>query len=578
MIRILAIGLAAQALIVLQAGADPAGIVSSASPEATSAGVEILEQGGNAMDAAIAVQFALGVTEPAMSGLGGQSQIILQRPGEAPVVINGTSFAPGRLPDTVDPADLKTGWTAMTVPSTVKVMDFAHRQYGGGEIAWADLLEPAIRYAEDGFVVGNFRAKVYAHTEEALLKSPTIVPFVVMPDGHVPAKGDLMRQPVLADTLRRLATAGADDFYTGEIAGAIADDMARYGGWITRADLAATSDPRIMAPLSTSYRGVQVYTLPPPAGGWVMLLALNLLEQFPAEHLAQESPARTEALLQALQAAHRARHDLPESDLVNYESDIRARLSKAHAGSLSSAFVPPGGETTHFSVMDADGMVVSVTASIDSYFGARVASPSLGFFYNNYMQSFDLEPGRPFSLKPRGMAYSSMSSTIVTRDSNPVLVLGSPGSERIISTVAQVISHWVDVGAGIEAAVDALRVHVAVDAEDGRDNAYLEGPVEGVDLARLGLDLSTASDAYIQRDRNAYFGGVHALALETPGWVGAADPRRDGVVGYTDTRAASIGQCGFPPQNGEHAVRGDERASGVPGERLRHEPSEGICQ
>ena len=134
-----------------------------------------------------------------------------------------------------------------------------------------------------------------------------------------------------------------------------------------------------------------------------------------------------------------------------------------------------------------------------------------------------------------------MSSTIVTRDSNPVLVLGSPGSERIISTVAQVISHWVDVSAGIEAAVDAPRVHVAVDAEDGRDNAYLEGPIEGVDPGRLGLDLSTASDAYIQRDRNAYFGGVHALALEMSGWVGAADPRRDGVVGYEDVRAESIG-------------------------------------
>tara|TARA_R110000782_G_scaffold9075_14_gene29403 strand:- start:2244 stop:3872 length:1629 start_codon:yes stop_codon:yes gene_type:complete len=541
MIRVLAIGLAAQFLIVLQAGADPAGIVSSASPEATAAGVDILEQGGNAMDAAIAVQFALGVTEPAMSGLGGQSQIILQRPGEAPVVVNGTSFAPGRLPDAVDPADLKTGWTAMTVPSTVKVMDFAHRKYGGGKIAWADLLEPAIRYAEDGFVVGNFRAKVYARAEESLLESPTVIPFVVMPDGQVPAKGDLMRQPVLANTLRRLAAAGADDFYTGEIAGEIAADMARYGGWITGADLAATPDPRIMAPLSTSYRGVQVHTLPPPAGGWVMLLSLNLLEQFPEEQLAHDSAARTEALLQALQAAHRARHDLPESDLVNYESDIRARLSKAHAGRLSSSFVPPGGETTHFSVMDADGMVVSVTASIDSYFGARVASPSLGFFYNNYMQSFDLEPGRPFSLKPRGMAYSSMSSTIVTRDSNPVLVLGSPGSERIISTVAQVISHWVDAGAGIEAAVDAPRVHVAVDAEDDRDNAYLEGPIEGVDPGRLGLDLSTASDAYIQRDRNAYFGGVHALALEMSGWVGAADPRRDGVVGYEDVRAESIG-------------------------------------
>lgn len=536
MIRPVITALATALLLNSAASAKPAGIVSSASPEATAAGVEILERGGNAIDAAVAVQFALGVTEPAMSGLGGQTQIILKRPGEAPIVINGTSFAPGNLPDEVSPSDLVTGWRATTVPSTVRVMDFAWREYGSGKMDWASLLAPAIRYAEDGFVVGNFRAKVYARYSEDVAAANGGIGFASLQDGSVPGRGDVMRQPVLAGTLKRLAAVGAEDFYTGEIARQIAADMAANGGWITAEDLASTPDPKVMAPLMIEFRGAEVYTLPPPAGGWVMLMALGMLDEIPAEQLSQENAGRAEILLQALARAHRARRDMPEADLVAYEADIANRLSDDNAALLVSGFVPPGGETTHFSVIDSDGTVVSVTASIDSYFGSKVVSPTLGFFYNNYMQSFDLEPGHPFSLKPRGMAYSSMSSTIVTVDGEAVLVLGSPGSERIISSVAQIVSHWFDVGAGIEAAVSAPRVHVAVDLNDGRDNAYLEAEIEGVDLERLGLDAAIASDAYVQDGLNAYFGGVHALAREEAGWVGAADPRRDGMVGYADKR------------------------------------------
>lgn len=518
------------------ASAKPGGIVSSASPEATAAGVEILEKGGNAIDAAVAVQFALGVTEPAMSGLGGQTQILLKRPGQPPVVINGTSFAPGMLPDQIDRSDLVTGWRASTVPSTVKVMDFAHRNFGSGNLGWARLLSPAIRYAEDGYVVGRFRAKVYANHVDAIHIFMPETPFAFKLDGTPPEWGEVVYQPVLAQTLQRLADAGAADFYTGEIAQTIAADMTANGGWISAEDLATTPDPIVMSPLMTAYRGAEVYSLPPPAGGWVMLLALSILDEVPAEQLSSEGVARAETLLQALRIAHRARRDTPESDLVAYETDIRNRLGDEIARNLAGTFVPPGGETTHFSIIDGDGMVVSVTASIDSYFGAKVASPTLGFYYNNYMQSFDLEPGRPFSLKPRGMAYSSMSSAIVTRDDQPVLVLGSPGSERIISSVAQIISHWLDIGEGIERAVAAPRVHVSVDTKDGRDNAYVEVQVEGLNVERLELDLVAASDAYIQNERNAYFGGVHAVALEEAGWVGTADPRRDGTVGYVDPR------------------------------------------
>nr|WP_321490379.1 gamma-glutamyltransferase [uncultured Hyphomonas sp.] len=507
------------------------GVVSSGSPEATAAGIEILEQGGNAIDAAVAVQFALGVTEPAMSGLGGQTQIVLQKPGEQAVVINGTSYAPAAFGSDVTSTELRTGYTSTTVPSTVKVMDFAMRNFGSGNVSWANTLAPAIVYANDGFEVGPFRALVYARHDADLRVNPVVEDLFLNPDGTLPQQGDVLLQPVLGATLERLAEAGADDFYTGEIAAKIAADMAANGGWITAEDLASTPDPKIMAPLTTTYRGYDISTLPPPAGGWVVLQALNLLEQMPEDDLDAQDASRAAALLTALDIAHASRATSPEVDLVNYGSDMAARIDKATAASLLN---PEGhGETTHFSVVDKDGFAVSVTSSVDSYFGSRAASPELGFVYNNYMQTFDLSPGTTFSLASRAMPYSSMSTTIVSKDGNPVIVVGSPGSARIISAVTQVVSHWIDVDAGIEAAVAAPRVHVVYDSGDGRDNAYVEQMPDGLNVDAMGFDLTTPRADLEMNGLNAYFGGVHAIAMEEDGWRGAADPRRDGAVGYT---------------------------------------------
>jgi gamma-glutamyltranspeptidase/glutathione hydrolase len=210
------------------------------------------------------------------------------------------------------------------------------------------------------------------------------------------------------------------------------------------------------------------------------------------------------------------------------------RIDKATAATLLEA--RDHGETTHFSIVDKDGMAVSVTSSVDSYFGSRATSPELGFLYNNYMQTFELAPGETFSLAPRAMPYSSMSTSIVSRNGQPVLIVGSPGSARIISAVTQVISHWVDVDEGIEAAVAAPRIHVVVDREDGRDNAYVEQMPDGLDVSALGFDLAVPRADLVLNGLNAYFGGVHAIALEEDGWRGAADPRRDGAVGYASDR------------------------------------------
>jgi gamma-glutamyltranspeptidase/glutathione hydrolase len=345
----------------------------------------------------------------------------------------------------------------------------------------------------------------------------------------------------LARTLRRLAEAGADDFYRGAIAKQIVADMAANGGWITARDLAEFPEPAILPALEGSYRGHEVFTLPPPFGGWVVLQILNVLEQSDPSRLAADDAERRLLLLEALRIGHGSRREHPVADYVDYQDDIARKVSKGeakrllnesrswHRGGNDSEF---DGETTHFSVVDGDGLAVAVTQSIDSYFGAGVAHPELGFLYNNYMQGFQVDdPDAPYALEPLQMPKSSMSATIVARDGRTRIVLGSPGSARIISAVAQTVSYWVDVEPDIAAAVAAFRVHVIPP-----DEAFVEGPDLSPELLRgladQGFHLRRPTYGVSDTQLDPYFGGIHALAFEAGNWTGAADPRRDGRVGF----------------------------------------------
>ncbi|MFC1605895.1 gamma-glutamyltransferase family protein [Pseudomonadota bacterium] len=518
-----------------------AGAVSSASPEATAAGVEILERGGNAIDAAVAVSLALGASEPAGSGIAGQTVMLLRPPGGDAFVINGTTWSPRTIPDQVSAEQLKYGHTAAAVPSTLRVLDLAWRRYGSGQLSWAALLGPAIRIAEDGWVVGPFRARAFRFYHESLLKQPAAAALFTHADGTPYQEGEVFRQPQLAQTLRRLAAAGAADFYSGAMAAEIVADMEANGGWITARDLAEFPEPALLPALAGSYRGHDVFTLPPPFGGWVVLQILNLLEQSDAEELGSDDTERRLLLLDALRIGHDSRRQRPVGDYVDYQDEVAVNISKAEAQRLLLEYRSglgeagpgePGGETTHFSVVDGDGMAVAVTQSIDSYFGAGVAHPQLGFLYNNYMQGFRIDdPAAPYALEPLQMPKSSMSATIVSRGGRTELALGSPGSARIISAVAQTISYWVDVERDVSSAVAAFRVHVVPP-----DRAYVEGPELPPELlagmARRGLTLARPTYGVSDSQLDPYFGGVHALAFEQGSWTGAPDPRRDGRVGF----------------------------------------------
>jgi gamma-glutamyltranspeptidase/glutathione hydrolase len=525
-------------------GGSGVGVVSAATPEAAAAGVEILEAGGNAIDAAVAVSLALAVTEPAMSGLGGQTQILLQRPGEDAVVINGTSYSPAATPENPSAEDV-TAHRATTIPATLNTLDFAFRNFGSGAVEWSDLVQPAIGFAENGFTVGAFRHLVWLRHREELAANAAVAALFLDEQGTVPDSGATFRQPVLARTLRRIAATGADDFYRGEIAAAIARDMAASGGWITAEDLATLPGPSVIPALRSMYRGYDVATLPPPGGGWVVLQILNLFEQSTAEDMTLDSPGRVTNIIDALQIGHRSRRENPVRDLVDFEADVQDRISKETArrlwlegasGNAPAETFPGAGETTHFSIVDRTGMVVAVTASINAYFGARAASPELGFLYNSYMHEFELDnPGHPFALRGRAMPYSSMSPTVVSRNRQPVLVVGSPGSSRIISTVAQIIHLTIDGRLGLRDAVAMPRLHVVPDNHLYVESMTLRDSLEEM-FIQSGYEITQPATDLMLGDLNAYYGGVHALAFENGGWVGAADPRRDGAVMYTGYR------------------------------------------
>ena len=506
------------------------GVVSAATPEASETGRKVLEDGGNAVDAAVAVSLALGVTEPAGSGIGGQATFIVHPwHGEA-FVINGTSHSPETTRSGASLSDL-TKHRASTVPAILKTLDHAWRMHGSGRQTWADLVEPAVRFADEGYEVGPFRHKALLRHLKAIKSSATASLFLLNPDGSVPSPGTRVRNRKLSRTLRRIAKDGVDDFYEGWIADEIHRDMEENGGWVTRDDLRRVPCPMVQPPLRGKYRDWVVKTLPPPASGWVVLLALNLLEQAPEGMLSVEGPARTAWMAETLKTAHRHRIYSPVFDLEDYSDAVARKTSKAKAAQIARAqFTTGSGETTHFSIVDGDGMVVGVTQSLNSYFGAKVGCPSLGFLYNDYMREFVAGATRhPFALRPGGMPYSSMSATILSRKAEPHIAVGSPGDERIISAVIQIVSHWVDLAQGIEAAVAAPRMHTIRGEE-----LLLEKRPDDVEtllkLERRGFTVHQPLSSLFSGELNPYFGGVHAVAREYGRWFGASDPRRDGTV------------------------------------------------
>lgn len=472
------------------------GAVTSASPEATEAGMRILKAGGNAVDAAIAVSFALGVSEPAMSGLGGGTQVQIYLPRTIrPFAINGSTLSPAATPTTFEKDSLHSHHRS-TIPSTPKVMQYLFDHYGSQRVSWEQLIQPAIGLAEAGVTLGPFRTKVYQRYEQKLIQgTPHTADYIAMSSATaMPMK--------VTSTLKLIAGEGAEAFYSGAIATAIDEDMRANGGWITLADLASFPTPDSLQSVHFRHNGYDIYTQPEPCGGWVMGEILGELTRIRARNPNGDS---LEQLVEAIHHGH----------------DQRQLRAKGESSSQS-------GETTHFSAMDKDGLAVSVTSSINAYYGAGVANPEYGFLYNSYMDDFNFdEADNAYAIGPNKMAYSSMSPTIVMKEGQVVLVIGSPGSARIISTVAQIIDHYTSGTVAAEQLLALPRIHAInqrVYFESAEQEAYYNS------LNNTRLEIVRANDYLARHGLNAYFGGVHAIVWTGRAYIALADPRRDGLA------------------------------------------------
>ncbi|MFK5959592.1 MAG: gamma-glutamyltransferase [Lutibacter sp.] len=522
-------------ILTINAQKSIANLVASATPEATKAGELILKKGGNAIDAAVAVAFTLGVTEPAMSGIGGRTMLIVSIPNKPPIAIGGITLTPSVLESDIERKYL-TYYKQISIPSQVKVLHYTWKKYGSGKLKWNELLQPAINYAENGFIVGMHRHHVFKLMEKKFIQSPYHNKELLV-EGGIPANGDVVKQPTLAKTLKRIATHGANDFYKGQIAKDIAEDMANNGGWISYNDLVNFPEPKEHRPVHTTYRGYDVYSFMPPGGGWGVLLALNLLENEKLENINKYSFKRTKSLMKALNKAHNDRKDAPILDYINYQPEVNKKLSKEYAKDLffkdnssneTSEKDNEQGETTHVSIIDKNGVAVSMTSSVGGYLGSVTSTKKLGFFYNSYIKSImGFGFGKRKPIQPNALIPSSMSPSLVRKNGKNVLVIGTPGSKRIVSTISQLIQLWIDGNESISEIIKYPRVHAI------NDEVYLEDQsLDAADLQKIrddGFKVVFPSYDLTISGLNAYFGGVHAIEFKNGIWKAAADPRRDGT-------------------------------------------------
>ena len=485
------------------------GVVVSSDPVASQVGVDVLGEGGNAVDAAIAVSFALAVVYPRAGNLGGGGFLLYRDAGtKASAVVDFRETAPGAstpamfldAKGAVVPNLSTEGYLAAATPGTVAGMELAHRKYG--LLPWKRLLRPAIRLAQRGFIVTKEFSCEIAEESAGLARYPASAA-IFLPGGAPPPEGTTFRQPDLARTLRRIAEKGANGFYRGPVAAALVADVKAHGGILGEDDLASYR-ARVRRPLEGTYKDLRILVPPPPSSGGVVLLEiLNMLEPQQVVRQAPLSAPLVHLMAEAERRAYADRasylgdpdfFDVPVSALVSKQYALgRASDVSLEQATPSSAVKPglplkapdapaaprpapdkapapePGVHTTHFAVVDRWRNVVAVTTTLNSYFGSKAVAAGTGVLLNNEMDDFSIKPGTPNlyglvggaanEIRPGKRPLSSMTPTLVLKNDRPYLVLGTPGGSTIITSVLQVFLDVVEHGMSLEAAVKAPRVH-----------------------------------------------------------------------------------------------------------------------
>lgn len=528
-------------------------MVVAGDPLAVDAGVKVLQNGGNAVDAAVAVGFALAVTYPYAGNLGGGGFMLIRFADGRSTFVDFRERAPGKASHDMyldargNPTrDSIEGWRSSGVPGTVRGFELAQKKYGRAK--WDALIAPAIDLASNGFPVSDAFSQMLRDSRD-LARDPQSKR-IFLKNGAYFDMGDRLVQLELAATLRRVASLGSKDFYEGETARMLADAMAKNGGLITQADLknyAAVERP----PLIGKYRGYQIITAPPPSSGGIGLLQmLGMLEGSGYEKSGAGSAASIHYVAEVMRRFYADRSEymgdpdfykVPVAGLLDpaYLRKRRASIDPDHA-TPSSQILPghPAGvepaETTHYNVVDAEGNAVAVTYTLNGGFGNGITVPGAGFLLNNEMDDFSAKPGasnmfglvqgESNSIQPGKRPLSAMTPTILARDGKFFMAVGAPGGSRIITAVLQVILNVIDFGMNVQDAVDAPRFH----HQWQPDRLTLERGFSPDTIALL-----KARGHQIDQSGGSVSSVVEAIVSDQ-GWLqGASDGRRPGkAAGY----------------------------------------------
>lgn len=526
------------------------GMVVSQNAIATKVGADILRQGGNAVDAAVATAFALAVTLPRAGNIGGDGfmMVHLAKTGET-IFIDYRGVAPkaAKLETFVDENGKEMddvasrGYRAPTVPGTVAGLYLAHQKYG--RLPWKQVVEPAHRLAADGVALSPDEAFVFSWGKQRLSESEAGKQTFYKPGGELYRAGEILKQPELAWSLRQIADKGADAFYRGEIAQRFAADMKAHGGLITLEDLAAYK-AEIRQPLVGTYRGLTVKTSPPAsAGGATLLEMLNILETFDLKATGLGSAKTLHLQAEAMKMAYADRYKyLGDTDFVKVP--LQGFTSKAYGAARAKLINPdkatPAKElgagdpwafespnTTHFSVADAEGNAVSNTYTLGADFGSGVMVAGAGFVLNNQMNNYAHEaawraqksgkPAPPNALQPGKRVLSTMMPTMIFKDGKPWLITGTPGGSTIIDTVLQVIVNVVDFKLNVAEATHQPRIF-----QDASDTLRVEpnfNPDTVAILKAMGHPITS----------DETMGSAQSIMIEQGLYLGGADPRRPGA-------------------------------------------------
>jgi len=538
------------------------GMVASTNEVASRVGVDIMKRGGNAIDAAIAVAFALAVTHPAAGNLGGGGFMMIRLKDGRTTAIDYREMAPAAATRDIyldkdgnviegEGGPLE-GYRAAGVPGTVRGMELALKQYGSRKLTWAQLIEPARRLAANGFTVTHSLARGLRGNREYLSKYPE-TKRIYLNNGQFYNEGDLFVQPELGATFTRLQQRGPNEFYEGQTARLIVEDMKRHNGLMTLDDLRGYV-AKEREPLRGNYRGYEVISMPPPSsGGAVLIQMLNILEGYDLKKMDWASSDRYHLMAEAMRRAFADRAEymgdtdfvkVPIAGLIDkkYAARLRDTIDERRASTSEQVKAgKPAGyeseETTHFTVVDAEGNAVANTYTLNNSYGSAVVAKGTGLLMNDEMDDFAAKPGTANlygliqgernAVAPRKRPLSAMTPTFVLRkDGSLWFTVGSPGGPTIINTALCVITNVIDYGMNIQQAIDAPRIH----------HQWL--PDELV-YEPYGLSGDTQNALTNRRHKLAkprYLGDAEAIMIEEKTGVrlGATDPRRsDGLaVGY----------------------------------------------